>query len=186
MTGICAADRALAALGDLVVAKFAYEYGAGKIVIGEDGKPKLKPEIETFGPKDNIVQWVRNFEAWKDDVAALRRPKSKRQQADWLLCQLLNPETPRITDIPIELRDIQAPAWKQILIELRASVAERPVVLTDDGALRAPEALRMRKEEDRFFPYQDPCRDHCARTDHGLRPRCPQRLSIPKTAGGRT
>jgi hypothetical protein len=35
-------------------------------------------------------------------------------------------------------------------------VAERPAVLTDDGALRAPEALRKRKEEDRFFPYRDP------------------------------
>jgi nucleoside phosphorylase len=156
MTGICAADRASAALGDLVIAKFAYEYGAGKIVIGEDGMPKLKPEIETFGPKDTIVQWVQNFETWKNDVAALRRPTSKQQQADWLLSQLLNPETPRIADIPIELRSVYAPVWQQILIELRASVAERPAVLTDDGALRAPEALRKRKEEDRFFPYRDP------------------------------
>src|ERR1700758_3295760 len=42
MTGICAADRTLAALGDLVVARFAYEYARGKIVLGKDGKPVLK------------------------------------------------------------------------------------------------------------------------------------------------
>jgi predicted MPP superfamily phosphohydrolase len=109
LTGICAADRGVAALGDLVIANLAYEYGTGKIVSGEDGNPKLKPNIETFGPNDNIIQCVRHFEEWKDDVAALPRPKSKQQQADWLLSQLLNPKTPRIIDIPTEQREINAP-----------------------------------------------------------------------------
>jgi nucleoside phosphorylase len=162
MTGICAADRTVAALGDLVVARFAYEYERGRIVRGEDGKPKLKPEIETFGPDENLIQWTGGFDSWKEDLSKLARPKSLQQQKDWLLCQLLNPNSPRIQDISIEELKLHAPRWQQIVGKLRMDTPEQQACLSEEGALREPDQIRKRQREDAAFPYTDPeyARDH--------------------------
>jgi ankyrin repeat protein/nucleoside phosphorylase len=153
MTGICAGDRNALALGDLVVAERAYEYGAGKVILDANGIPRLKHDVETWQPDDTLVQYAGMFQDWRDDVAKLRRPRSKRQQREWLLNELLKPATPRVEDIPLTKRNRNAPRWRQLLDELTNGPASW---LTPEGRLREPEAVEQLRKGPRPFPYRDP------------------------------
>src|SRR5258706_3832774 len=79
MTGICAGYREKVRLGDLVVAQYAYHYEEGKILIGSDGQPKHVPETKTYGTTEQILHYVRGFEAWEEPVTELKRSKRNRQ-----------------------------------------------------------------------------------------------------------
>jgi len=134
MTGICAGDREKVMLGDLIVAVRAYEYEAGKVVL-HDGRPQLLHDVKTFSPNDNIIGYVNLFSAWKDDVARLHRPPSKRQQRDWILSSLRSAGK-RLENLDKQSLQANAPQWRSISAEMKSgqnSLLAADESLSDDA-----------------------------------------------------
>jgi nucleoside phosphorylase len=157
MTGICAGDRRKVHLGDLVVAKKAFKYDSGKMVIAADGQREHLPDTDTKGPDQDTLQFITNFHTWKTVAAELKRPVSKRQQRDWLLDKLLQESTPRVDDLNEGELDRIAPSWRRIMRELQDG--EKPV-LTRDRALRDKTEIRERRFRE-MFPFVDPLQPKC-------------------------
>ena len=73
MTGICAGYKKKVALGDLVVAPYAFHYEEGKVEADENGQDRLRPEWRTHGTARRVVQYVNNFTAWEDPVIEMKQ-----------------------------------------------------------------------------------------------------------------
>jgi len=155
MTGICAANREKAALGDIIIAERAFRYDTGKVVLGKRGRKGRKQQLydtNTYRPDLEILHSVRLFDAWKLAVADLPHPLSKQQQRDWLLSTLLQDTTPCIDDIPLQELHQHAPHWKTILPELQQGSSR---YVNDDGTLCDRDKVqRLYRTAD--FPFKDP------------------------------
>jgi hypothetical protein len=138
MTGICTGDREKVALGDIIVAEYAFLYDTGKIILRKGRKQHLM-ETKTWPPHQNVLQFVRLFDTWEVTVRDLKRPISKRQQRDWLLNTLLQLPLHRIDDIPSRQLRQKVPTWKKIMYELQAG--PRPY-LNRERTLVDPEKAR--------------------------------------------
>lgn len=158
MTGICAGDKKEAKLGDLVIADRAFTYDSGKIVVGEDGQSEHLLDIETRGPDTTSLQYAQIFSTWKDSVAELKRPISKRQQHDWLLSKLLEDTTPRVDDIVPQELDTHAPNWRKIVSELQKG--DSPY-LTADRTIRDTTKVHALRYGGEKFPFTDPSDPEC-------------------------
>lgn len=73
MTGVCAGYQEKVHLGDLVIAEYAYHYEEGKIRSGPDGGQQHQPEMKTAHPTDQIIQYAKGFDGWKEPVSELKR-----------------------------------------------------------------------------------------------------------------
>ncbi len=158
MIGICAGDKRKVKLGDLVVADRAFTFDSGKVVKGKDGRPTYLPDTDTRHPDPDVLQYVQMFDSWKEHLTHLPRPISKRQQREWLLCELLKEATPRIDDIEQSRLNKYAPDWKRIVKELQTG---HNSYLTKNRMLRNRskiEELHFREEE---FPFMDPLQPRC-------------------------
>ena len=92
MTGICAGDRNRA-IGDLVVASYAFPHDAGKIEAGKEGQDFLRPEWRTAGPQSNIVMYAHALTTWKRPLIEMKQRLLGRD--------LLPEEDPRCLIAPI-------------------------------------------------------------------------------------
>lgn len=72
MTGICAGDRNVA-IGDLVVASYAFHHEAGKIEPGKEGQDSLRPEWRTSGPQSRIVMYAQALTTWKRPLIEMKQ-----------------------------------------------------------------------------------------------------------------
>lgn len=94
MTGICAGDREKVQLGDLIIAKCAYLYEAGKVISGPDGRTIQLVETETAASTSQVIQYASGFDGWKEPLRAMKRAK--------LECDELKPEEePRLFISPV-------------------------------------------------------------------------------------
>jgi nucleoside phosphorylase len=157
MTGICAGDRRKVKLGDLIVADRTFTYDNGKYV-RDDNRRVYLHDTDTRHADPTVLQFVRMFDAWKPLVATIPRPCSRRQQREWLLCQLLEKATPRIDDIPLELLNKNAPEWRKIVHELQ----EKPYsYLTKDRTLCDRSKVTELFFNEEVFPFKDPLLPEC-------------------------
>lgn len=92
MTGICAGDRKVA-IGDLVVASYAFHHDAGKIEPGKEGQDHLRPEWRTAGPQSRILMYAQALTAWKRPLVEMKQRLLGRD--------LLPDEYPRCLHAPI-------------------------------------------------------------------------------------
>ena len=92
MTGICAGDRNVA-IGDLVVASYAFPHDAGKIEPGNEGQDSLHPEWRTAGPQSRIIMYAQELTTWKRPLIKMKRRLLGRD--------LLAEEHPRCLIAPI-------------------------------------------------------------------------------------
>ncbi len=152
MTGICAGDKKKVTLGDIIVAKEAFLYDTGKVVIGEDGRQELQRDTQPWRPPIEVVHFVNGFNDWKDLVEQEPRPPSKLQQHDWLLSKLLEPKTQRVEDIPDAELAEHVPDLIKILQE---SQSDPDAYITNDRSLKDPARVRNLRFQ-RIFPFQDP------------------------------
>ncbi len=152
MTGICAGDKKKVTLGDIIVAKEAFLYDTGKVVIGEDGRQELQRDTQPWRPPIEVVHFVNGFNDWKDIVEQEPRPPSKLQQRDWLLSKLLEPKTQRVDDIPDAELAEHAPDLIKVLQELQS---DPDAYITHDRSLKDPARVRNLRFQ-RIFPFQDP------------------------------
>ncbi len=91
-------------------------------------------------------------------VNRLPRPRSTRQQRDWLLNRLLEPGTPSVYAIPEAERRKHAPQWEALLRTLqRAPLAS----LTSAGTLRDSNKVLEMRYGTETFPFTDPRRATC-------------------------
>jgi nucleoside phosphorylase len=119
MTGICAGDKRKVKLGDIILAERAFTYDNGKFEHGIDGRLEYLHDIRSYHPHPEVLQYARMFDNWKSTLQDLTRPPSRHQQRDWLLCKLLDEQTPSIETIaPTQLTQF-APDWRKILPELQ-------------------------------------------------------------------
>jgi len=72
MTGICAGDRKRA-IGDLVVASYAFHYDVGKVERGKEGQDFLRPEWRTTGPQSRIVMYAQALTTWKRPLIEMKQ-----------------------------------------------------------------------------------------------------------------
>ncbi len=148
MTGICAGDKKKVKLGDIIVADRAFIYETGKYV-EENGEATHLFDANPYHAAPDLIQFARMFKGWKKDAAVLSRPASKHQQRDWLLGKLLDNATPHIHAIPLDERMLHAPAWREIVSELRQ---EAIPLLNEDLALLSKDQVYKLDE----FPFRDP------------------------------
>ncbi len=153
MTGICAGDKLKVKLGDIVVAKQAFVYDAGKIVLDDDGRSVHLHEANPHHPDKNSLQYANNFSGWEGLLSRLQRPISKRQQTEWLLNTLTSDDTRRIDDIPSHELETKAPQWRKIVNELQNKT--KPV-LTRNRTLRERQKIAQLRYGNEAFPYVDP------------------------------
>jgi len=92
MTGICAGDRKVA-IGDLVVASYAFHHDVGKIETGKEGQDLLRPEWRTSGPQSRIVMYAQALTTWKRPLIEMKQRLLGRD--------LLPEEHPRCLTAPI-------------------------------------------------------------------------------------
>jgi nucleoside phosphorylase len=157
MTGICAGDRQKVKLGDIIVADRTFTYDNGKFVRDEHRQVYLY-DTDTRHADPTVLQFVRMFDAWKSSVVTLPRPCSRRQQREWLLCQLLKGTTLRVDDISPELLNKNAPAWRKIVHDLQ----RKPhCYLTKDRMLRDKAIIEELFYSEEIFPFQDPTQPEC-------------------------
>lgn len=132
MTGICAGNRRKVALGDLIIARHAFPYGASKIMLDEQGQTFSESRVKTRSAPREVIQAAINFEGWKSRAQQIKRPISRRQQRAWLLHRL---ETTgcSIKDIPRAELASSAPLWEEIVDQLSSGPQ---VFLKPDGTLR--------------------------------------------------
>jgi len=150
MTGICAGDKTKVSLGDIIVADRAFPYESGKIVLNEDNQRVHEHDTDTAHADPTTLQQHQMFSTWTENVRKIKRPRSKRQQRDWLLTQLLTAETPTVDRIPEPKRDKFAPQWRTIVAELRAGAEP---VLTPEGSLVDRQRIHPftdKKQPDRY------------------------------------
>jgi nucleoside phosphorylase len=157
MTGICAGDQHKVKLGDIIVADRTFTYDNGKFVRDENRQVYLH-DTDTRHADPTVLQFVRMFDAWKPSVITLPRPCSRRQQREWLLCQLLEEATPRVDDIPPELLKRNAPAWRKIVHELQG---KPHCYLTKNRMLRDKATIEELFYSEEVFPFQDPAQPEC-------------------------
>src|SRR5207249_9536054 len=81
-------------------------------------------------------------------IEGVLRPISKHQQRDWLLEQILGKEGSRIAEIPRDELASHAPAWQEIVNELKTG---KNLLLDGAGVLIDPEAARQLPG----FPFKD-------------------------------
>jgi nucleoside phosphorylase len=143
MAGVCAGDRGVTELGDVVVAERVYQYQYGK-----RRGAKLSHDLTTYNldPRWKIAaeDWPP---AWAADLSpGLGRPVSLACQERWARARLLD-GTPAPATPPE--RAIFCPRWDDVVARLRArgEIASRNVALTKRGRLRA-ERERGRAIED--------------------------------------
>jgi len=74
MTGICAGDKRKVKHGDLIVAISAFASDTGKIVRGEDGRPHLQHELETWNASPDALQCARMLQGWEVGAREIARP----------------------------------------------------------------------------------------------------------------
>lgn len=153
MTGICAGDKSKVKLGDIIVADRAYFPEPGKEKLGENDQPVHLFDTDTRHIDQDALQFLHGFEGWKQAVMQLPRPCSKRQQREWILNQLLDEATPRISDIDMAILEKQAPDWRKILYELQNG--PNPY-LTSERSLINKSRLKELKYGREEFPYRDP------------------------------
>jgi nucleoside phosphorylase len=72
MTGICAGDRNRA-IGDLVVASYAFHHDVGKMARGKEGQDFLRPEWRTTGPQSRIVMYAQALTTWKRPLIEMKQ-----------------------------------------------------------------------------------------------------------------
>ncbi len=154
MTGICAGDKRKVKLGDIIVADRAFVYETGKYVEGKNGQAVHLFDVNPYHADPSLIQFARMFDGWKKDAAFLPRPASKHQQRDWLLSKLLDNATPHIHDIPLDEHMRHAPAWREIVSELRK---EPVLLLNEDLALVNKDRVYKLDE----FPFRDPQEPEC-------------------------
>jgi len=92
MAGICAGDRKVA-IGDLVVASYAFHHDAGKIETGKEGQDFLRPEWRTTGPQSRIIMYAQALTTWKRPLIEMKQRLLGRD--------LLPEEHPRCLIAPI-------------------------------------------------------------------------------------
>lgn len=157
MTGICAGDQQKVKLGDIVIADRTFTYDNGKFV-HEGNRLVYLHDTDTRHADPTVLQFVRMFDAWRPAVASLARPCSRRQQREWLLCQLLKDATPHVDDIPQALLNSNAPGWRKIVRELQ----QKPYLcLAKDRTLRDKSAIQELEYSEEVFPFKDPARPEC-------------------------
>jgi nucleoside phosphorylase len=157
MTGICAGDQHKVKLGDIIVADRTFTYDNGKFVRDENRQVYLH-DTDTRHADPTVLQFVRMFDAWKPSVASLVRPCSRRQQREWLLCQLLERTTPHVDNIPREILERNAPAWRKIVHELQG---KPHYYLTKERMLRDKARIEELFYSEDIFPFQDPVLPTC-------------------------
>jgi nucleoside phosphorylase len=74
MTGICAGDATRVQLGDLVVAERTFTYDSGKYTLDEQGRRVHEHDTLTYQLDATILQFLGLFDAWRPQLARLRRP----------------------------------------------------------------------------------------------------------------
>jgi nucleoside phosphorylase len=152
MTGICAGDRKKVKLGDIIVAERAFFYDAGKVVEGEGGRKELLRDTHTWSPPLEVVHFARGFTEWRQVVNHEHRPSSKQQQRDWLLSKLLDPQTPRVDDIPDKELEEHVPDWRKIV---RALQYGEDAYLTPDRKLKDRTKVYDLRFGEEVFPFKD-------------------------------
>jgi len=155
MTGICAGDKETVHLGDIVVAERAFTYDAGKFTHDKHGQQLYAHDTTTYQPRSEVLQFAQMFDQWEAAVAKIRRrPRSKRQQREWLLNTLLA-TAGRLDEIEEKALRRNAPDWREIVTELQQG--DSPY-LSQEWVLINPvrvHGLRYGTEE---FPFKDPLR----------------------------
>jgi nucleoside phosphorylase len=158
MTGICAGDKEAVHLGDIVVAERAFTYDNGKFTIDSHGRQVYLHDTITYQPRPEVLQFARMFDQWELAVVSIpRRPRSKRQQREWLLNKVQE-TTGRVDEIEEQELRKYAPGWRKIVNELQEG--SNPY-LSLERALINParvQELRYGREE---FPFKDPPRPAC-------------------------
>lgn len=69
MTGICAASKERAQLGDLIVADCAYFYDSGKFVLDQSGEQVQLHNPDVYHIRTRVKYFIKMFEQWKSAVA---------------------------------------------------------------------------------------------------------------------
>jgi nucleoside phosphorylase len=159
MTGICAGDREKVKLGDIIVAERAFFYDTGKIISGKRGTSELQRDTQMRYLPTEIGHFVRGFHNWQQIVAKKQepRPLSRRQQRDWLLNKLLDPETVHVEDISQRNLKKDAPDWEKIVYELQmdSQKGKNDAYLTPEKSLKDPARVRALKTGKDVFPFKD-------------------------------
>jgi nucleoside phosphorylase len=140
-------------LGDIIVAERAFLYDTGKVVQAEDGRSEFLRDTQMWSTPVEVIHFVRGFSTWKQAVVHEKRPFSKHQQRDWLLNKLLNPQTLRVDDIPMQELEEHVPDWRSIVRELRKGP---DAYLTSERMLKDQSRVYELRYGDEIFPFKDP------------------------------
>jgi nucleoside phosphorylase len=154
MTGICAGDRDKVHLGDLVIARGAYAFDAGKARI-VNGRYDLDPDPDLKSIHNSILQPLLAFDSWESLVAKETRPVSKGEQRHALLRKLL--KTKSFSKIPRDWLKEHVPAWPQALKELKEA---KPPIVDSRNRLVRIEAAKARVTEEQGFQGPKECHKH--------------------------
>lgn len=132
MTGICAGwESKNIHFGDVIVADRAFHAGEGK-----QGVHGFEPDLRTYQPPPWLMQWLNDFsydKQWANTIQ-MPRPRSLRYQAEWMLCQMAERDTP----FPTTDAD-----WRKLKTN-RIDVASVKKVLLDNGLVSEPGAVTER------------------------------------------
>ncbi len=149
MPGICAGDKSKVNLGDLIVAERAFFYDTGKYIEKAKGELAHLHDTETNGLRTDLLTFVKMFKEWKNSISALKRPKYRKQQRDWIVKTLGQKSTSKIEEIPRDKLEGNAPDWRNILSEL---INDQ---IVKNGALKDTIILRNLEYGEQKFPYLD-------------------------------
>jgi nucleoside phosphorylase len=153
MTGLCAGDQTLVALGDLVVAERTFSYDSGMLIRDASGLQVYQHATTTWQPRPEILHSLRMFTEWQSGLATLPRPLSLHQQRDWLLSTLYKLPSHHFDDIPPKDLERYAPLWRKILTLLRN---DSEPWLSRDRILVSPARVKDLYYGPTNFPYLDP------------------------------
>ena len=147
MAGICAGDRRIVQLGDIVVAESAFFYDSGKW-LKKNGEYKYEHDTNTSHGDGILWHALQAFEGWRDFVK-LDRPPSHRQQIDWILGKLL--DGGGLASIPKVEIDQNAPDWHKLISKMTDG---RQAQMGKSGGLKNQAEIRRRQMLGQF-PFRD-------------------------------